>query len=277
MKIVIAGGTGHLGRLLGGALGEEGLEIVVLSRHGHDDGRVVVWDGRTLGAWAKELDGADAVINLAGRSVNCRYTKAHLREMMDSRVDSTRVVRQAIAQAAHPPHTWLQMSTATIYAHRFDSPNDEATGYIGGAEPNVPASWRASIAIARAWEAALWAAKTPHTRRVAMRGAMVMSLYLDGPFQVYLMLTRWGLGGPIAGGRQYVSWIHDCDFVRAVCFLLDHAGIEGPVNLAAPHHCHNAPSWRHCARRGAPTSDYRRPAGWWRSARSSCARRPNWC
>ena len=235
MKIVIAGGTGHLGRLLAAALGEQGHHIVILSRRGGDNGRVVAWDGRSLGAWSKELDGADAVINLAGRSVNCRYTEAHLREMTDSRVDSTRVIGRAIAQAGRPPRVWLQMSTATIYAHRFDAPNDEATGCIGGDEPNAPASWRASIEIARAWEAALHEAHTPHTRKVAMRGAMVMSPYLGGPFQAYLMLTRWGLGGPIAGGRQYISWIHDRDFVRAVRFLLACDSIEGPVNLAAPH------------------------------------------
>ena len=142
MKIVLAGGTGHLGRLLVRALSQHGHQIVVLSRGGRGDGRVVAWDGRTLGAWAQELDGADAVINLAGRSVNCRYTKTHLQEMMDSRVQSTRVVGHAIAQAAHPPRIWLQMSTATIYAHRFDAPNDEATGRIGGKEPGVPQYWR---------------------------------------------------------------------------------------------------------------------------------------
>ncbi|MGH2389450.1 MAG: NAD-dependent epimerase/dehydratase family protein, partial [Chloroflexota bacterium] len=113
MKIVIAGGSGHLGQLLDRALNRHGHQIIVLSRDGRRDGRVVAWDGRTLGTWTKELDGAGAVINLAGRSVNCRYTKAHRKEMMDSRVESTRVIGRAIEQAAHPPSIWLQMSTAT--------------------------------------------------------------------------------------------------------------------------------------------------------------------
>lgn len=241
MKIVLAGGTGYLGELLVRALGQHGHQIVVLSRNGGDKGRVARvarvarWDGRTLGAWADELDGAGAVINLAGRSVNCRYTKAHLREMMDSRVQSTRVVGRAIAQAAQPPRTWLQMSTATVYAHRFDAPNDEETGRMGGGEPDAPRYWGASIDIARAWEEVLYEATTPRTRRVALRTAMVMSPDPGGPFDVLLALTRRGLGGPIAGGRQYMSWIHDRDFARAVQFLLAREDIAGPVNLAAPH------------------------------------------
>ena len=194
----------------------------------------MLWDGRTLGAWAKALDGADAVINLVGRSVNCRYSKAHLREMMDSRVLLTRVVGKAIEQALHPPRVWLQMSTATIYAHRFDAPNDEATGRIGGEEHNVPQYWRASIAIARAWEGALQEANTPRTRKVALRSAIVMSPDPGGAFDVLRSLTRWGIGGSIVGGRQYVSWIHHRDFVRAVRFLLEWEGVEGPINLAAP-------------------------------------------
>ncbi|MGH2347300.1 MAG: epimerase [Chloroflexota bacterium] len=230
----MAGGTGHLGHLLDHALSLHGHQVTVLSRGGRRDSRVVVWDGRTLGAWAKELDGADAVINLAGRSVNCRYTKAHLKEMMDSRVESTRTIGRAIEQATDPPRIWLQMSTATIYAHRFDAPNDEATGRIGGREANVPRGWRSSITIAQTWEEALYEANTARTRRVALRCAMVMSAEPGGPFDAFVALTRRGLGGPIAGGRQYISWIHDQDFVRAVLFLLECDSLAGPINLAAP-------------------------------------------
>src|ERR1700755_2753385 len=107
-----------------------------MARHSHRaDWRTVTWDAQTLGAWAAEIDGADVVVNLAGRSVNCRYTPANLDAMMRSRVDSTRAVVLAIERAARPPRVWLQMSTATIYAHRFDAANDEATGQIGGCEP----------------------------------------------------------------------------------------------------------------------------------------------
>src|SRR5262245_60158606 len=141
MKVVIPGGTGQLGHVLARALLARGDDVVVLSRSGTGPARAVQWDGSTLGSWARELDGADAVINLAGRSVNCRYTDENLKQMMDSRVESTRAVGHAIAAAAHPPRVWLQMSTATIYAHRFDAPNDEAAGRIGGQEPDAPAYW----------------------------------------------------------------------------------------------------------------------------------------
>ena len=174
------------------------------------------------------------MVNLAGRTVSCRYTDENLRQMMDSRVESTRVVGEAIAQAAVPPGVWLQMSTATIYADRLDAPNDEATGIIGGHEPGVPDYWEYSVRIARSWEAAQREAVLPHTRRVALRAAMVMSPDRGGVFDVLLGMTRLGLGGPVAGGGQYVSWIHDHDFVRAVELLLERDDLDGPVNLAAP-------------------------------------------
>ena len=128
MKLVIPGGTGQLGGVLARAFRARGDEVVVLGRgpSAPGDARFVTWDGRTVGTWAAELDGADAVVNLAGRSVNCRYTRANLDAMLSSRVESTRAVGQAIARAARPPRVWLQMGTATIYAHRFDAPNDEA-------------------------------------------------------------------------------------------------------------------------------------------------------
>ncbi|WP_214108354.1 epimerase [Acrocarpospora catenulata] len=238
MKIVIPGGTGHLGGLLSGALGSAGHEVVVLSRRAEarvPGARTVPWDGGGGGAWTAEVDGADAVVNLAGRSVNCRYTEDNLRQMMDSRVRSATAVGAAIAAAARPPKVWLQMSTATIYAHSFDRANDEETGVIGGGEPGVPAYWGLSVDIARQWEDAQRAVETPDTRKVALRTAMVMAPGRGGPFDTLWRLARWGLGGPVAGGRQYMSWIHDRDFVRAVEFLLVREDLSGAVNLAAPH------------------------------------------
>ncbi|MGB5811470.1 MAG: DUF1731 domain-containing protein [Polyangiales bacterium] len=236
MKLVIPGGSGQVGQVLARAFVEDGHDVVILGRVERPmTGRFVCWDGRSLTDWAREIEGADAVINLAGRSVNCRYTEKNLRDMLDSRVDSTRVVGEAIAAASRPPPVWLQMSTATIYAHRFDAPNDEATGIMGGHEPDAPRYWRRSIEIAEAWEHTQIAANTPRTRRVALRTAMVMSPDRGGVFDTLLRLVRFGLGGPVAGGRQFVSWIHDQDFVRAVGFLLDHPDITGPVNLAAPN------------------------------------------
>ncbi|UNZ21024.1 DUF1731 domain-containing protein [Streptomyces sp. 891-h] len=233
MKVVLPGGTGQVGGVLRRALTAAGHEAVVLTRRPVRDGEVQ-WDGRTLGPWAEAVDGSDVVINLAGRSVSCRYTDENLRAMMDSRVDSARVVGEAIAAARKPPSVWLQMSTATLYAHRFDAPNDEATGAIGGDEPGVPDYWAYSVRIARNWEREQERAATPHTRKVALRAAMVMSPDRGGVFDYLLWLTRLGLGGPVAGGAQYVSWIHDRDLVRAVEFLIARDDITGPVNLAAP-------------------------------------------
>ncbi|MEV4283033.1 TIGR01777 family oxidoreductase [Actinoplanes xinjiangensis] len=234
MKVVIPGGTGQVGGILDRALTADGHEVVVLTRTPRG-ARQVYWDGATLGDWAAEVDGSDVVINLAGRSVSCRYTRENLEAMMNSRVESARVVGEAVAGAARPPAVWLQMSTATIYAHRFDAPNDEQNGVIGGDEQGVPGYWAYSVEIARNWEAALERAVTPHTRKVALRSAMVMSPDRGGVFDVLSRLARLGLGGPVAGGRQYVSWIHDRDFVRAVRFLIGRDDLTGPVNLAAPH------------------------------------------
>ncbi|AUY52950.1 TIGR01777 family oxidoreductase [Streptomyces sp. CB01881] len=234
MRIVIPGGTGQIGRVLDRALTAEGHDVLVLTRRPRRD-RELSWDGRTLGRWAEAVDGSDAVINLAGRSVNCRYTPANQHEMLASRVDSTRVVGEAVAAAARPPRVWLQMSTATIYAHHYGTPHDEATGVLGGGEPDVPRYWDRSTDIAKAWERTQQDAPTPDTRRVALRTAMVMSPDRGGAFDLMLRLARCGLGGPIDGGAQYMSWIHDRDLVRAVRFLLDRDDLAGPVNLAAPH------------------------------------------
>jgi hypothetical protein len=186
------------------------------------------------------LEGADAVINLAGRSVNCRYNPANRQDIIDSRVDSTRAIGEAIAKSTRPPRVWLQMSTATIYAHRFDAPNDETTGIIGGDEPRVPETWRFSIDVAKAWETAAKEAELPATRQVLLRSAVVMSPDRGGVLDVMLGLIRRRLGGTNGSGRQFVSWIHDADFIRAIEWLLHHEDLSGPVNLASPNPLPNA-------------------------------------
>lgn len=233
MRVVIPGGTGQVGAILARTLAAQGHDVVVLTRSPRTAGQVE-WDGSTLGGWARHVDGSDVVINLAGRSVSCRYTDENLAAMMTSRVQSTRVVGEAIARAQRPPKVWLQMSTATIYAHRFDTANTERDGVIGGDEDGVPAYWAYSVKIARNWEAAQERAATPETRKVTMRSAMVMSPDRSGVFDVLSWLARLGLGGSVAGGGQYVSWIHDTDFVRAVQFLIERDELAGAVNLAAP-------------------------------------------
>jgi uncharacterized protein (TIGR01777 family) len=215
---VIPGGTGQVGTILTRAFPDD--EVVLIGRGGP-----VAWDGRTLGPWGDALDGADVVINLAGRSVNCRYDEANRRAIMDSRVDSTRVLGEAMVRAAHPPRVWLQSSTATIYAHRVDAPNDEATGIIGDGF---------SVGVAQAWERAAEEAAPAGTRLVLLRSAMVMSADRGGIFDVLLGLVRRGLGGSAAGGRQYVSWIHGEDFARALRFLIEREDISGAVNVSAP-------------------------------------------
>ncbi len=241
MKIVIAGGSGQIGNVVARAVSQEGHEVVILSRKPtNTPWSMVEWDGKTLNRWAEEIDGADVVLNLAGRSVNCRYTPENRRLILDSRVDSVRVLGQAIAQASRPPRVWLQSSTATLYSHRYDAPNDEATGILGGSEPNAPDTWRFSIEVAKAWEQALHEADTPNTRKVALRSAMTMSPDSGGIFDTLLGLVRKGLGGKSGNGRQYVSWIHDLDFVRALQWIVMREDLSGAINLASPNPLPNA-------------------------------------
>jgi len=236
MKIILPGGGGHLGTLLARAFQAQGHEVVVLSRKpGKAPWRIVEWDGETLGPWAKELDGADALVNLAGRSVNCRYGEANRQIIFDSRLKSTRVLGEAIAQAVNPPKVWLQSSTATIYAHRYDAANDEATGIMGGHEPNLPDTWKFSYDVANSWESVCREMDTPRTRKVFLRTSIVMSPMPKQAFDLLLTLVKLGLGGKAGDGRQYISWIHGHDFTRAVMWLMEHDEISGPVNLAAPN------------------------------------------
>ena len=270
MKIVLPGGSGQVGTVLARAFHAAGDEVVVLSRRpAPSPWRVVAWEAghqAALGPWAAELDGADVVINLAGRNVNCRYTPENRRQIMDSRVQSTHAVGAALRRADRPPRVWLQASTATLYAHRFDVSNDEHTGLIGGAERGAPAAWRFSIDVATAWEQAAQAAATPRTRLVLMRSAITFSPDPGGAFEVLLRLVRLGLGGQAGDGRQYVSWLHDQDFIAAVRWLIDHDNLNGAVNLAAPQPLPNAAFMRALrqawgARLGLPAAPWMLEAG----------------
>lgn len=241
LKIVIPGGSGQVGTILARAFVADGHDVVVLSRTPKSAAwRVIPWDAETIGEWTNEIDGADVIVNLAGRNVNCRYNAKNRKEIVDSRVRSTRVVGQSIAQSKKPPRVWLQASTATIYCHLYDAPNDDVTGILGGEEPDVPETWRFSIDVAKSWEAAANEISTPSTRKVLLRSAMTMSPDRDGVFDVLLRLVRFGLGGTNGHGKQFISWIHDRDFINAVYWLIKHDELSGAVNLTSPNPLPNA-------------------------------------
>jgi uncharacterized protein (TIGR01777 family) len=236
MRIVMPGGSGQVGQILARHFHAEGHAVTVLSRRvTQAPWRVLGWDGATRGAWVDELEGSDVCINLAGRSVNCRYNEANRREIYYSRVHSTRLLNEVIGDMRHPPPVWLNASTATIYRHALDRPMDEFTGEFGGDEAGAPDTWNFSIGVAKAWEEAFFSMQTPRTRKVALRSAMTFSPDPDGVFDVFLRLVRHGLGGANGTGRQFVSWIHEVDFVRAVELLIGDEAFAGAVNLASPN------------------------------------------
>lgn len=242
-RIILAGGSGFLGSALVKHFCALGRDVVVLTRspksraHGV---REVAWDTRTLGDWTSELDGADVMVNLTGRSINCRYTENNRRVIIASRVDSTRVVGEAIRRAAKPPRVWLNSSSAAIYQHTFDTPMDEngATGATPEAKDDF------TIEVVRQWERALGEARTPETRKVALRTTMVLGNDRNSAFPMLRRLARFGLGGRMGSGRQFVSWIHELDFCRAVEWLVQRDEVSGPVNLSAPNPLPNAEMMR---------------------------------
>lgn len=233
-RIILAGGSGFLGQLLSRYFSERGFEVTVLTRRPDQNtglAKYLHWDSQTLGPWAKQLDGARAVINLAGRSVNCRYNESNRRAILDSRVNSTRMLGEAIQQCANPPAVWLNSSTATIYKHSFDRAMDEQ-GEMG-ATPQAKDAF--SVEVAREWERAFESADTPKSRKVALRTAMVLGTQTGSVLAVLQRLVRAGLGGRMGSGEQYVSWIHEEDFCRAIEWLIGQKNFAGAVNISAPN------------------------------------------
>jgi len=237
LRIVIPGGSGQVGTILVRHFHAQGHEVTVLSRRPAAAAwRTIRWDGATLDpAWTQELEGADVVIHLSGRSVNCRYNAENRREIIDSRVIPTLALGRAIEQAKTPPRLWMNASTSTFYRHALDRPQDEFTGELGGFEPGAPDTWNFSIDVARRWEEAFQASTTPATRKIALRSSMTMSPDRGGVFSVLSGLVRAGLGGTQGSGRQFVSWIHERDYCRATDFLIEHEDIAGSVNLTSPN------------------------------------------
>ncbi len=227
-KIILAGGTGTMGLILQKHFAERGDQVVVLTRRPgikqHSLAHMVHWDAQSLGAWAGELEGADVVINLAGRSVDCRYTPANKAQILNSRVDATRVLGTAIAKCASPPKLWINLSTATIYRHAEDRDMDEETGELGNGF---------SVDVAKAWEDEFFRHVPERTRQVAVRCAMVFSHH-GGAFPRFTQLTRFGLGGYHASGQQFVSWVHEADVSGFFQWLIDTPNAFGTINLASP-------------------------------------------
>jgi uncharacterized protein len=241
-RIVLAGGSGFLGRALAKRFLRQEYEVVVLTRSPQersDGAKEIYWDAKNSGDWAGLLDGAEAVINLTGKSVDCRYHEKNRRTIISSRVDSTRAIGEAIARCQSPPRTWLNASSATFYKHSYDRPKDE-TGEIGA---TAEARDEFSIEVIRQWERAFDEAPTPRTRKVALRATLVLGAD-GGVFPVLRRLARLGLGGNMGSGRQMVSWIHEDDFCRAVEWILKQESLSGPVNLAAPQPLSNGEMMR---------------------------------
>jgi uncharacterized protein (TIGR01777 family) len=236
LRIVIPGGSGQVGRVLASYFQERGHHVAILTRGPHAaQWQTVHWDGKNPGLWMQYLEGSDVCVNLTGRSVNCRYTAENREAIYNSRIQSTRLLGEVIAELANPPKLWLNASTATIYRHALDRPMDESTGQLGGNEAGAPDSWNFSVRVAKDWEEAFFDASTPRTRKVAMRSAITFSAAAGNAFAIFLHLVRLGVGGKQGNGRQFVSWIHETDFARAVEFLIDREYLDGPVNIASPN------------------------------------------
>lgn len=237
-KIIIAGGTGFIGQAMARHFGKEN-HVVILSRqvtNGHTGDRSQPlkategynvaywrWDGKHLEKhWVREIDGCDLVINLAGKSVNCRYNAKNRKEILDSRTDSTQAIGEAIRVAVHPPRLWINAGSATIYRHAEDRPQDE---YHGEYHNDF------SVQVCKKWEKTFFDIRTPFTRKTVLR--MSVTLGAGGAMVPYLHLLKFGLGGHQGTGDQMYSWVHIDDVCRTVEWLFSHPDMEGVFNCTS--------------------------------------------
>jgi uncharacterized protein (TIGR01777 family) len=227
-KIVLAGGNGYLGGVLANYYKDKADEIVILSRKPmpqQHNIKTVVWDGHHGGDWITELEGADLLINLCGKNVNCRYTPQNRKDIIASRVNPTNALGAAIGTLNNPPQLWINVTSATIYRHAEDHPQDEETGEIG---------YGFSIDVCKMWEGTFFGFTTPNTRKIALRMGIVLGRK-DGVFPRLLNLVRAGLGGKQGNGQQYISWIHEHDVAKCTGWLFERQDIDGIINCTAPH------------------------------------------
>jgi len=227
-KIILAGGSGFLGQILSRHYRDKGDKVVVLTRHPHTSTNGVLqvdWDAKNLGNWISHLDNSDILINLTGKSVNCRYNAQNKKEIFASRLDATRVLGKALQLVPHPPQTWINAASATIYRHAEDCPQDEFTGEFGTGF---------SVEVCRQWEETFFSQETPGTRKIALRLAIVLGKN-GGVMPYFHNLAKFGLGGKQGNGQQYFSWVHEQDVTGIIDFLVSHPELEGVFNVSAPN------------------------------------------
>jgi len=232
-KIVLAGGNGYLGRVLVDYYKNKASEIIILSRHEkqtEQNIRTVVWDGKSRGKWTAELVNADILVNLCGKNVNCRYTEKNKAEIIASRVLPTELLGMVIQDMFEPPKLWINVTSATIYRHADDHPQDEATGEIGQGF---------SVDVCNAWEAAFNKYNTPKIRKINLRMGIVLGRE-GSVFPRLLNLVKMGMGGMQGSGEQCVSWIHEHDAARITEWFYDHPELQGTFNCTAPYAVKNA-------------------------------------
>jgi len=225
--VVIAGGSGFLGQILVNHFVAVGDKVIILTRDRAACERSNVhiwWDGKNTGDWVEYLDGVDVLINLSGKSVDCRYTERNKSRIFASRLNSTAALGQAITNCKSPPKLWINLASATIYAHSLKEPNSESKGKIGSGF---------SVDVCKAWEAEFNRWNTPGTRKVLLRSAIVLGKN-GGVMTPLKNLVRFGLGGPQGCGGQYMSWLHQDDLVGIVEFIMDNTHLEGVFNTTAP-------------------------------------------
>jgi uncharacterized protein (TIGR01777 family) len=229
-KIVLAGGTGQIGKALCKYYTNNTEELIILSRTTEQkQGNItcIKWDGKTLGAWAKAIDGADMLINLAGKNVNCRYTEKNKKEIFDSRTNSIEVLAQAVALCKEAPKLWIQSASATIYRHAEDRPMSEEDGETGNGF---------SVEVCKKWEKSFseQTAQFKNMRKAILRTSLVLGKE-DGVFPRLKNLTKFGLGGKQGNGQQWISWIHEEDVVGIIEWIATHPEIEGIINCTSPY------------------------------------------
>jgi len=231
-KLIIAAGTGFLGKVLVNHFANKCEEIIILTRGSSKTThhvRYVHWDAKTLSGWEAELENASVLINLAGKSVDCRYTTKNKKEILSSRVDSTKILNEAVLLCKNPPKHWLNSSTSTIYRFSLDKQMTEKNGEIGN---------DFSMNVAKAWEKTFFETKTLRTLKTALRTSIVLGKS-GGAFLPLKRLTQCGLGGKQGNGNQLISWIHEKDFARAVAFIIEKELID-VVNIVSPQPISNA-------------------------------------